>query len=214
MIVGSILLAFGIDAAWAARLDRAEEAELLADLTLEVRANREQLFRTTAEHQRRVELTEVLIREAGPERTGVSPDSLRVLADSTFFASTFEPDRGVMTRAQTERGLSLISDPEIRTRVAGFWDEFEHYFTNQQLAPEKWAESLWDTGSLVHPGVPAWESMGSSSMWSDPLTTSQVQAVKYFAFRNTVGEVLVSQGVPLIEAMDSLLDLLEAAQER
>jgi hypothetical protein len=149
-----------------------------------------------------------MIREAGPEREGLGADSLQALADSTFFAPSFEPDRGVMARAQTERGLSLISNPEVRTRVAGFWDEFEHFFLNQGLSPDMWEEALWSTGSLVHPEVPAWESMGASKMWSDTLSPSEVQAVKYFAFRAMAGDILVDQAAPLVAAMDSLLALL------
>ena len=175
---------------------------------------RARLETVTAEHSESAALTEVLIREVGPERLGLTADSLRALADATFFNPLFGPDRGVLARAQSGNGLSLISDPDLRARVAGFRDRFEYYFVNQDMPGQIWMQSLLNTGSLVHPGIPEWESMGSSVMWSDPLTPEEVNAVKYLSMWKCTDEVMVSQSARLLVAMDSLLADLDAARVR
>ena len=50
VIVGSILLAFGIDAWWDARQERVEEAEILAGLHREFTGNRDALNRRIEQH--------------------------------------------------------------------------------------------------------------------------------------------------------------------
>ncbi|MGI9628339.1 MAG: hypothetical protein ACR2QM_16010 [Longimicrobiales bacterium] len=52
VIVVSILLAFGIDAAWDQHVERREEAEILADLSAEISLNLQSLEGITAMHQR------------------------------------------------------------------------------------------------------------------------------------------------------------------
>jgi hypothetical protein len=213
-IVASILLAFGIDAWWDAKQERTEERELLADLAAEIRWNRALLDSVTTWHRDRAEVTKVIIREAGPDREGLSADSLAKLATATYRSPTYFPDKGVITRALSGSGLSLISDPDLRTEIAGFWDRFEPYFRNQMFAPEIWSQTLWTSGSLLHPSVPRWESMGPSTMWSARLTPEEVVALKYFALRLDMDEILAAQAAQLFTAMDSLLVRLNWALEQ
>ena len=51
VIVGSILLAFGIDAWWEVRVQHEEETQLLADLAEEFASNRSRLELTTGRHR-------------------------------------------------------------------------------------------------------------------------------------------------------------------
>lgn len=214
VIVVSILLAFGIDAAWETSRERAEEAQFLADLRDEFDANRTALRVVIAERESRVILTRILIREAGPDKQGLSSDSLAVLAELSYLNPMFAADRGVLAGGQASGTLSLVSDPDLRSRIAGFWDRFATYFGNEGRAPERWQQTLWTTGSLLNPGVPSWPSMGPAAMWSDPLTSEEVEAVKYLAFRQQMDELLLLQAEPLMAAMDSILVDLAAATSR
>ena len=134
VIVGSILLAFGIDAWWDEQQEREEEQRLLLDLIQEFEANRADLVVTTERHRERNDAFGVLLREAGPEATGLGSDSLRALASSALNLRLFTAERGVMDRALSGNGLSLISDPDLRTQLAGFWNRQANYFGNQQTA--------------------------------------------------------------------------------
>ena len=55
VIVGSILLAFGIDAAWEERQERARESEILNALLPEFHNNRRLLLRYHSRHEGSVE---------------------------------------------------------------------------------------------------------------------------------------------------------------
>ena len=54
--------------------------------------------------------------------------------------------------------------------------------------------AYFGTGTLVWQTYPHLESLGSTTMWSDPLTPDQVEALKYFSMTQFIGGLLVSQG--------------------
>ena len=96
VIVGSILLAFGIDAWWEGKQERARESEILDSLLPEFHNKRTLLLRYHAEHERAVEgIGEVLagLDAVQPgERVSV-PDSLLVMA---LVASSFDSPSGAL----------------------------------------------------------------------------------------------------------------------
>ena len=51
-------------------------------------------------------------------------------------------------------------------------------------------------------------------MWSDPLTPDEVNAVKYFAYRRWVDDLLATLGETIIAALEALLADLAQAQSR
>ncbi|MDH3206131.1 MAG: hypothetical protein OEO79_05930 [Gemmatimonadota bacterium] len=52
------------------------------------------------------------------------------------------------------------------------------------------------------------------TMWSDPLTPDEVNAVKYFAYRRWVDDLLATLGETIIAALEALLADLAQAQSR
>src|SRR5262245_26250450 len=86
VIASSILLAFAVDRWWDARQGEVEEIRVLADVRAELQRNRAQLDSVNAQHRKRSERAAILLREAGPSREGVAPDSLARLADSVFLS--------------------------------------------------------------------------------------------------------------------------------
>ena len=208
VIVGLILLAFGIEAWWADRQDRHDEAILLADLAEEFRDNRVRLEATTNGNRSRVERLGILIREAGAEAERLHSDSLNTLARRVLTNPNFGAERGVMERTMSGNGLSVIQDPDLRADLAGFWNRFEYYFNNQRLITQRLvftAPVAFETGTLVWQIYPHLESLGSTTMWSDPLTPDQVDALKYFSMTHFIGGLLVSQGERMLTAIDTLI---------
>jgi hypothetical protein len=214
VIVGSILLAFGIEAAWTEWLERAEEQILLSDLVEELVANRAQLELVTARHTLRIEQLGLIIDEAGLQRRGLGADSLDVLAEAAFLNPVFYPEVGVMERATNGNSLSVVDDPDLRAKIAGFWDSWEFYFSNQWIITGQVAFSssvLYDTGTLVWRRLPNRPELGPNVMWSDTLSPAEANALKYYSTAQYVSEVLVEQGDRLHVALDELVVVLELA---
>jgi hypothetical protein len=208
VIVSSILLAFAVDAWWDRRNDRLEEARVLLDLSFEFQENRSRLEQVNAQHKKRGERAAIIVRESGASREGLSSDSLRQLSDSVFINPVFDSERGVIASVLSSNGLALIRDAELRAELAGFWDRFDYYFTNQRTIVEHalFTEStFFGTGSLVNPRIPRTAAMGPSIMWSSKLTPEEVTAVKYFATVQLVSELLANQGESLLVALDSMI---------
>jgi len=217
VIVGSILLAFGLQAWWDGRRAAEEETQLLADLTEEFSANRDRLQRTTDSHRVRLEFARTLTREAGPDSQGLSADSLNTLARRLLPVPVFEPERGVMRRAESGNGLAVVRDPALRADLAGFWDAFDYYFRNQWVIVEQVAFAppvAFETGTLVWQIYPSLETLGSTTMWSDPLPPDQANALKFFVLYEFMGDLLIRGGESLLGDIDTLLVDLDSPGPR
>lgn len=119
-IVGSILLAFAIDAWWDDLKDRELEQELLASLIKEFRSTAAAFeLQSTRHEQRRTAalklsaLNDELIRELGPE-------NLRQLWLQAYSHDISDPPQGALSGAIASGQLSLIRDSELRSRLAGW----------------------------------------------------------------------------------------------
>ncbi len=132
MIVGSILLAFGLQAWWEGRQDREFEQEALARLEVEFSENLSRLppgsrfaARTAAAHE--------LIQAAPSEAETVSvPDTLLA---ALFATGTFDRVTPVLDGLIRSGRWELIRDPGVREAVA----QWERWFA--QLAERQ--ESRW-----------------------------------------------------------------------
>lgn len=215
VIVGSILLAFGIDALWDAAQERQEEALLLADLAAEYRVNRERLQVVTDRRRTRIVRMEALINEAGPERVGLSADSLAVLLDSVQTTPSFGVRNGVTTRALSGGDLSLIRDRDLRARLAAFWPGHEYFFDNQTLVVTEikyTPDIILGTGTAVFPDIPDFLVDDAGPPWDDPLTVEQVATIKYYSVARYLDGVLARQGDRILAGIDSILVDIEAAR--
>ncbi len=70
---------------------------------------------------------------------------------------------------------------------------------------------IYGTGTLVWQTFPRLESMGSTTMWSDPLSEDQVKALKYFAATEFMSDLLAQQGQTLLGDIDALVAKLAQA---
>ncbi len=215
VIVGSILLAFGIEAWWDGVQEREEEQILLADFVEEFEANRTSLDFTTNRHREKAATLRTLIREAGPSAEGIASDSLNSLASAALLTQLFDSHRGVMERALSGNGLAVIEDSDLRTQLAGFWNRSTNYFANQEFLLSSFSSAVvFETGTLVFQMFPRLESMGSTTMWSDPLTPDQARALKQFSLMLTISDALITQGEFMLTDIDSVLIELGHAQDR
>ena len=132
-IVASILLAFGIDAWWDARVERAREQVIIGDLATEFERNRA-LLRTMLEgHEERAEIALRLHAIATGAR---EPPSAAVL-DSLVFrsliqAGSYNPARGVYSAIHASGDAGLIRDDSLRYALAAWPGTLEDALEEEQ----------------------------------------------------------------------------------
>jgi hypothetical protein len=113
-IVVSILMAFGIDAAWDRHVERREEAEILSDLSSEVRRNLRALDGTMASHQRVIDATADLVAVPGSELRGMPAAELRPFFYALMSRVSFTPVDGTLESALSSGKLIRIQNDSIR----------------------------------------------------------------------------------------------------
>ena len=119
-IVGSILLAFAIDAWWEGQKDRETEQELLVSLIQEFEgAATEFDIRWTEAEQRRIAATQLA---ALNDKTivQVDPETLYRLWIQTYSPSISDPPEGTLTSAIATGRLSLIRNKLLKSRLTGW----------------------------------------------------------------------------------------------
>jgi hypothetical protein len=138
VIVGSILLAFWIDAWWDSRQLRVAELAALESVRIEAEQNRVALDDALATNQNRLARLDYFIRATPAELRGISNDSVAPLVDAFANALTYDPDvsaTGLFLNGGapvTERGR------EVR-EAAARW-------TRQLEDAEEERASLWSIG--------------------------------------------------------------------
>jgi hypothetical protein len=129
VIVVSILLAFGIDAAWDSRSEARAEQALLTSLRAEFESNRSVIENSIRVHQRHASGASYLLR-AGPE---ASLDSLaNAVARSTYFLTT-DPTTGAISSAIAGGGLERVKNERLRDLIAAWPGDFNDIEENEAL---------------------------------------------------------------------------------
>ena len=134
VIVGSILLAFGIDAGWDERGQRIEESEELNRLETEFRSN-------LAEFSGDIPVLEMLHGrverllaglEAAPDGAEVVfPDSI---VSSLLFVPIWEPEAGVSGALVASGRISLLRDRDLVQTMAAWESRVQNTVENQRRA--------------------------------------------------------------------------------
>jgi len=114
VIVGSILLAFGVDAWWSEVQDREAEQQALAGLASDFTANAERIRTTIRVH----EAAEALVRDLGKmsevQLSAVPPDSVRLYVTAQAVPMSFDPQDGTLDAIIASGRLELITDTRLR----------------------------------------------------------------------------------------------------
>jgi len=133
VIVVSILLAFAIDAGWAERLERREEAEIIVGLREEFEEYRDALMRGIDQHDRMMAaMFDILESVRVGEWT-----SREVTIDEAIGAAMEPPTsdlgNGVRDALIQAGRLELVSDPVLRRQLAVWPRYFEELLDDQVL---------------------------------------------------------------------------------
>lgn len=144
VIVGSILLAFSVDAAWDRRLEREEEVELMKAIRDDMAGTRAALADVMPQIEDNLERT-ATYREVLVEESDIPVDSLSGLFSATFGGFRLQPPLSSYDGAINSGRIASIMSPDLRAA-----------FTEFDVARAGWEEhfaTLYDTHYLG----PTWE---------------------------------------------------------
>jgi hypothetical protein len=220
VIVLSILMAFALDASWDSFNERQLEQAILADIAEEMRGNIAALDFAYSRQVTRLEELDQIILEAGPERSGLSADSLKTLLASIMVNPTFDMKNGVLDQLLQAGNLSLIRSTELRTRLSGLHGFMADYQSNQMTPFYITVDPdiFLNTGSILFQhdivSLPLPDSaLGASVPWEDPPTPEQVQALKALAFIRALTQLSILETPAVRNEMIEILRLIDDSQK-
>jgi hypothetical protein len=152
VVVVSILLAFGIDAWWAERIERAEAQSALNTLYEELEGNAARLERTLAFQAEVGDATESLLAAAGGD-TDLPEDSVTALLGVLGFWRTTGFETGALEALLSSSGLSVIDDVQLRRGIANWSRNLADFVELEQQDPlfhrEVWLPFLRENAELA-----------------------------------------------------------------
>ena len=132
VIVGSILLAFAIDAGWQVRSERVQERDALQSLRDEFEVNLEAISDSIERHGRMVASAERIL-EMSFGNIPV-PENVRQDIRSTFFSYRSTNNAGGTLTALLSSGeISVIRNPELRRKIAAWPSILEDATEEEQV---------------------------------------------------------------------------------
>ncbi len=140
-IVGSILLAFWIDAWWEDRQERAEERELLTALRAELEYNIEQID-ISLEFQRLLLEPTVTLLKVAADREQMSVEDLERHLGIIYWVHTTELATGVYQSLVQGGQLSLIANRDLSSQIASLMTSYEEMLTLEGFRTQTWAEEF------------------------------------------------------------------------
>jgi hypothetical protein len=153
-IVGSILLAFAIDAWWQDSLEEQRRLTLLDDLKTETMVNIEDLRRAIEQQELHAQYTEALIEVmlGMQELTSAEVEELR---QKTAIFPTFTPSFGILDLLIASGDLVLVEDKRLRAKLANLKGYIQPFIDNQAIRLSAWlsSPSIYDTGLHLHAWV-------------------------------------------------------------
>lgn len=132
VIVGSILLAFAIDAGWQIRNDRIEEQAALQSLLSEFTANLEVIEASIEAHARHLKSTELLLGMSLGQ-IPVAEDIQRIAGDTFLRYRSTNYAGGTLTAILSSGEISIIRNPELRRKIAAWPSILEDATEDEQI---------------------------------------------------------------------------------
>ena len=121
VVVGSILLAFAIDAWWDDRRDRRAEAEILAGLESEFQGHLAELERRSLANEQYVEhLTQILRIGRGEEEWPSAEMLWSLIMNGVLTSGTWDPGAGVREALIASGRLEVISNSDLRIALSAW----------------------------------------------------------------------------------------------
>lgn len=208
VIIGSILVAFGLEAAWASRDEGIRRSALMDDLRTELVRNRDDLGTTLVAQRLRAERIGILLGELSQEAVGLAPDSVRALQTSLFGVISYDPSLGILELLIQSGDLALLERRELRARLAGLSSVAEDYLSNQYLLVQIYLtpEVLLGTGSIifdVSDVVPGDRTLTTAT------SEVRVTSAKILALDRLLTELMIGQGEALFSEIEAIFGLLD-----
>ncbi len=120
VIVGSILLAFGIEALWDGRQERAEERAILSGLHQDFLGNRERLDAVVEGHSASLQRFNHFRALSSDVLAGLPQDSLNAFLGTLYGSRTFDPFQGTLEATLSAGKLGILRDIDLRDAL-GEW---------------------------------------------------------------------------------------------
>ena len=120
VIVGSILLAFGIQAWWDGRQERVEERQALEALARDFESAAEVIDRELLAMDSVAIAANIILGWTGPSADSRHADSLALLLPSITRVTDFQPPVGTLQALLGSGDLSLIRNDSLRAALASF----------------------------------------------------------------------------------------------
>jgi hypothetical protein len=117
VIVGSILLAFGIEAAWDGVQERADEQEMLSGMALDFTTNLSELRATIEVLEVAMDRTWRVTTMTGSEISAVPADSAGDYLQALWAANTFDSQDATVEGLIASGALGVISDTRLRNML-------------------------------------------------------------------------------------------------
>ena len=163
VIVGSILLAFGIDAWWGALDEAAQRTAVIEGLRSDFEAARVDLDRVAAFHiEGRMATAELMRMGAGGPLSEASSSRVDSLFAGVTLVASFDPPLGTLEALISSGDLDLLDDPALAADLTRFQGEVADLDREQRFAREamiRLFEYLGTEGVGVESFVthPAWD---------------------------------------------------------
>lgn len=175
-IVVSILLAFGIDAAWDWRQARGEEQEALAGLYREALANRRQVDQALAIHGARAASYEWFQSSSAQEIRSLSVDSAAHVYRNLYAPQSFDASRGSVDALIGAGKLNLIRDGRLREAIATFLNVIEDLEEERESMRTAALDVL--RGTAMHGGPWNPRSDGGYESVLPPITAGELASLR------------------------------------
>jgi hypothetical protein len=148
-IVASILIAFALDAGWAARQERNQEREILAGLADEFQANSEAVKASMQAGQNQVETLERLLRMGPPEILSLD-DAATIRLAEVFSHRPFDPVQAELDAVVASGSFDLLRNAQLKRALSG-WRRLVAKLEKQEATQLESSNKLLD--SLMGYGV-------------------------------------------------------------
>lgn len=138
LLLAGALVAFGADALWDERRDRAEEREYLAAVALDLEENEQRLAELEERYRSTLASDSTLLEYVYTGEWEHSPDSLGSVTMRAFSMGYFRPAMGTYQDMVNAGKLQLIRDAEIRKGLASLVETVELVHTAIGYLGERW----------------------------------------------------------------------------
>ncbi|MFV1988294.1 MAG: hypothetical protein ACC682_13505 [Gemmatimonadota bacterium] len=221
-ILLSILVAFAIDAAWDARRERAEEAEILQALRKDFLANQLTATDVVQTHGANAALYAVFASLTPTEVMALPQDSLDVITRSMSGPYTFDPVRGTIDALIGAGKLGLIRNRPLREALVTFLNLVDDAREDAEFlgraAERVWAKEVLHGGPWSASAAGKFEIGNGRAAFLDPIdretlagVRTDVQMMGLIKQFHATAATYSSEVARVVAQIDSVLVLLQGS---